>query len=162
MSRRLYCLSVMQQFFDEARAGSTRSNCAKQKLGAALVKDGKVLSVGWNSCACGGYSRSQEISAEKCERMALPTGQGYERSRPVHAEVAALLNIRPERSAADFERCISTVEPTEELVSSLFTPEERTLLQGAVLYLSGHTYACDSCQKWARLLGITSILFAGD
>ncbi len=151
----------MQQFFDEAQAGSRRSNCAKQKVGAVLVKDGRIISVGWNSCACGGCSRSAMIPSEKCARLNLPTGEGYELSRPVHAEVSAMLRIRLERSAADFERCITTVEPTEELVTELFTQEEQTLLKGATLYLSGHTYACDCCQQWTKLLGIENIVFAG-
>ncbi|MFH1444794.1 MAG: hypothetical protein ABIG34_05430 [Candidatus Peregrinibacteria bacterium] len=150
----------MQQFFDGAQAGSRRSNCAKQKVGAVLVKDGSIISVGWNSCACGGCHRSEMIPSEKCERLHLPSGEGYELSRPVHAEVSAMLRIRLERSADDFERCIATVEPIEELVAELFTQEERALLEGATLYLSGHTYACDSCQQWATLLGIESIVFA--
>jgi len=55
------------------------------------------------------------IPSEKCARLDLPSGEGYELSRPVHAEVSAMLRVRLDRSLDDFERCIATVEPTEEL-----------------------------------------------
>ena len=150
---------MSSSFFDEALTCSVHSNCAKRKLGAVLVKNGTIIASGWNSCRCGGLSRSEEIPRATCQRLTSDSGQGYELSRPVHAEVATFLSVRSERAAEDFERCLATVEPTEALVAELFTPEERAALQGATLYLSGHTYACVFCKKWAELLGIAEIIF---
>ncbi len=147
----------MEPFFAAAQSLTGRSNCAKRKLGAVVVKDGMVIGRGWNSCRCSGVPRDVGITPDACQRMALPTGQGYELSRPVHAEIAAILDVRPGRDPADFEQCIATVEPTLALVRELFTTEELALLKGAQLYLSGHSYACVICQKWVELAGITHI-----
>ncbi|MDD4628243.1 MAG: hypothetical protein PHE68_02495 [Candidatus Peribacteraceae bacterium] len=151
---------MSQKYFDEAQACSVHSNCAKRKLGAVLVKDGVIIARGWNSCCCGGASRTEEIPREKCQRLTSESGKGYELSRPVHAEIFTFLSIRSGRAATDFECCLATVEPTESLVTELFTPEERASLLGTTLYLSGHHYACASCKKWAELLGIAEIVFA--
>lgn len=145
-------------FFTEARSLCSRSNCAKRKLGVVLVKNGKIISRGWNTCRCSGVARETEVKKEECLRLTLHGGRGYELSHAVHAEVSALLNIRKGRSDDDFERCMATIEPTQVLVNELFTAEERATLNGATMYLSGHTYTCDGCKKWCELLGIQEIV----
>lgn len=145
-------------FIREARSIGKRSNCAKRKLGTVLVKNGKIISRGWNTCCCNGHPRDEEVPKEDCLRLNLHGGRGYELSHAVHAEVSALLNIRRQRDAADYERCKATIEPTQALIEELFTEEERELLRGATLYLSGHTYACDGCKRWCSLLRIREII----
>ncbi len=72
------------------------SNCLKANIGTAIVKDGKLISVGWNSCSpvYDGEKAKYGEKLEKCPRMDVPSGTGYELCSPVHSEVMAILNLR--------------------------------------------------------------------
>ncbi|HAI97996.1 TPA: hypothetical protein DCL30_00435 [Candidatus Peribacteria bacterium] len=154
-----YIEMISQVFiFQEARRIARRSNCAKRRLGTVLVKNGVIISTGWNTCRCGGSPRNRKIKREDCLRIHLHNGKGYELAQAVHAEVSAILHIRKRRRAVDYEQCITTVVPTTTLIEKFLTEKERDLLRGATMYLSGHTYACDSCKQWCKLCGISDII----
>ncbi|OYT42338.1 MAG: hypothetical protein B6U78_01465 [Candidatus Aenigmarchaeota archaeon ex4484_224] len=73
-----------------------RSNCLKTKTSATIVKNEKILSVGWNSCSpiVNEKKYKYDERLEVCPRMNVPSGTGYELCSPVHAEVRAVLNLR--------------------------------------------------------------------
>ncbi len=114
------------RFFKAAqKLAETRSTCLKIQTGAVVVKNGKVVGKGFNLCSPEGFNHGQKI--KECKRMNLPSGVGYELCKPLHAEVAAVVDAGPKRS------------------------------KGATLYLSGHYYPCWNCEGQARLAGIVEI-----
>jgi len=135
------------------------SNCLKTKTAAALVKDGIILSVGPNSCAPEGYNYGDKI--ERCPRENVPTGIGYELCKPVHAEVMAPLNIRPNRSLDEIGRYASHLLPqvSDQYFLDAFVPEELEKIHGSKLYLLGHYWACDTCKRFTSLIGVADIIF---
>lgn len=148
---------VLSQFIRKARSLGKKSNCPKAQNGVVIIKNGAVISEGWNSCEPQGYSR--DIKITDCPRMNLPTSVGYEICHIVHGEVSAILNIRKNRPKEHYVLCESHITPTEKLVRQLFTEAELKLLCGATLILSGHYYACQNCEAFANLVGIKEITF---
>lgn len=69
---------------------------------------------------------------QSCPRTDLPSGEKYELCKPIHAEIIAVLNAGP-------KNC-----------------------KGAVMYLSGHYYACWHCQSVACFVGIKEIKCQGE
>jgi len=113
--------------FDKAeQLAKEKSTCLKLNTGVIIVNNGKIVGSGWNMCSPGeGFCHGEKVA--ECARMNLPSGQGYELCKPIHAEVAAVLS-------AGVENC-----------------------KGGVLYLSGHYYACWNCESIVRFAGIAEI-----
>ena len=103
----------------------TESNCAKIQTGAVIVKNGKVVGEGFNLCSPVGFKHGETV--EKCLRMEVPSGQGYELCKGVHAEVVAIVD-------AGAQNC-----------------------KDAIMYLCGHYYPCWHCESLARISGIKEI-----
>lgn len=114
--------------FDKAeQIAKEKSTCLKLNTGAIIVNNGRIVGVGWNMCSPGEGVFCHGEKVEECARMNLPSGQGYELCKPIHAEVMAVLN-------AGIQNC-----------------------KGAVLYLSGHYYACWNCESTVRFAGVKEI-----
>jgi dCMP deaminase len=65
-----------------------RSTCIKLKVGCALVKDGRIISTGWN----GVLSKFKHCEKkEDCPRWDITGGTKYEIGDCQHAETAAIL-----------------------------------------------------------------------
>ncbi|MBI4215214.1 MAG: hypothetical protein HY602_00625, partial [Parcubacteria group bacterium] len=139
-------------FFEHAHRCCLNSTCLKTQTGAVIVKDGRIISRGWNLCAPEGVCHGEKVC--ECPRMKVKTGTGYELCRPVHAEVMACLNIRPDRKQGELALFASHLKPAAEEILSAFTDAEKTLLSGSVLYLAGHYWACEACRRFATLLGV--------
>lgn len=79
------------QFLRMAREVGTRSKCSSRQIGVVIVKDGSVVSEGYNG-APRGSSLCQD-SSQPCRRRALGygSGEGLEQCPAVHAEMNALL-----------------------------------------------------------------------
>lgn len=142
--------------FAVARSVRHRSNCLRLKVGAAIVKDGKILSCGWNSCSPEASARHKR--PVRCLRMNVPPGIAFELCHVICAETAAILNIRKSRPGWQYGFYESHLDPSQELIDLLFTQEELALLRDSTLVLSGHRFACDHCQKFAKLAGIKEIV----
>ena len=116
-----YKVSDEQEIWDFlGRYALPRSNCLKANTAAALVKNGEIISFGWNSCAPDFSILKEEdiqfpetperdlikdfIKTKKkylyeetilvCPRKFVKTGKHYEWCGPVHAEVRSVLNLR--------------------------------------------------------------------
>lgn len=111
-----------------ARLAEEKSTCLKIKTGVIIVKDGRVVGEGYNLCSPEGFRHGEKN--KQCKRMDIPSGEGYELCKPLHAEVMALISVGA-------ESC-----------------------RGATLYLSGHYYPCWHCESHARFAGIKKIKVA--
>ena len=70
-----------------AEVASLRSTCIKRKVGAVLVKDGYILSTGYN----GSPSGFTHCTSETCVRKSLSPGEKPELCRGVHAEINCII-----------------------------------------------------------------------
>lgn len=92
--------------------------------------------------------------------MQIKTGGEYQLCRPVHAEVAARLNVRPQRVADELAPFAGHLTLSAEQILAAFCAPELALLSGATMYLVGHYWACENCRYFVRTVGIvTDILF---
>jgi dCMP deaminase len=80
-----------QYFMNITKEVSTRSTCMSAQFGAIIVKEGRIISSGYN-----GAPRRTRDSYEWgfCMRrkLGIPSGQRYEICRSVHAEQNAIIN----------------------------------------------------------------------
>lgn len=132
-----------------ARDYRVNARCERASIGVVIIKEGEIIVRGSNKC--------QAFLQEGCRRRDLPSGVQQELCGTLHAELDAVLNIRPDRDPKDRELCLSPTRPSKELIKKLFTEKEREILSGSKLIYSGHYYACDICREWLTLLGITDI-----
>jgi dCMP deaminase len=68
---------------------SSRTTCLRRRVGAVLVKDGHVISTGYNG-APRGLKHCEEVGCIR-EQMKIPSGERHELCRAVHAEQNAVI-----------------------------------------------------------------------
>lgn len=78
-----------EYFMDMAALASRRSTCLRRKVGAVLVKDGHILSTGYNG-APKGLDHCESTGCVR-EKMKVPSGERHELCRGVHAEQNAII-----------------------------------------------------------------------
>lgn len=132
------------------------STCLEGQACAVLVKDGsKVIGVGQNRCA------SQDSACNPpvlwCPNVDANSGPAGALCRPVHAPVAAALNIRFGRRASELLQFAAghSVEPREVLAA--FSVAELEKICGTTLYLVSGEGICSSCRTFLYFLGIKEI-----
>ncbi len=81
-------------FFAEARRLAKNSTCLKQQTAAIIVKNGRIIGVGWNLCSPDGFQHGKPVS--HCPRLNLATGTDYSLCKSLHAELIALINVGQE------------------------------------------------------------------
>lgn len=86
-----------EYYLSIAAAVAQRSTCLRRRYGAVIVKNGKIVSTGYN-----GSPRGVENCCDRgiCprEEAGIPSGQYYEKCASVHAEGNALLNASREET----------------------------------------------------------------
>lgn len=78
-----------EYFMEITRVVATRSTCLRRKVGAAIVKDNRILATGYNG-APAGLTHCLEIGCLR-EQMGIPSGQRHELCRALHAEQNAII-----------------------------------------------------------------------
>ncbi len=78
-----------EYFMEMAALASTRSTCLRRKVGAVLVKEGHVLSTGYNGAPKGLVHC--EVTGCIRDKMNVPSGERHELCRGVHAEQNAII-----------------------------------------------------------------------
>lgn len=81
----------MDYYIGIARAVSARSTCLRRQYGAVIVKNGKIVSTGYNGSASGSPNC---CDTGECVREInhIPHGERYELCAAVHAEANAIIN----------------------------------------------------------------------
>lgn len=76
-------------YMELAKVAATGSTCLRRKVGAVIIKDGKVISFGYNGAP---------IDCSPCEttgcirqKLNVPSGERHELCRAIHAEQKALI-----------------------------------------------------------------------
>ena len=87
-------ISWTEYYLNIAKAVSCRSTCLRRRYGAIIVKDGHIVSSGYNGSPSGDENC---CDLDDCPRNALkiPKGERYELCRAVHAEQNAIINASP-------------------------------------------------------------------
>ena len=97
-------ISKNEYFMRMAEVASLRSTCIKRKVGAVLVKDGHILSTGYN----GAPSGFTHCTPETCVRKALNPGEKPELCMGVHAEINCIIQAAIHGTAIDGNTAIYT------------------------------------------------------
>lgn len=82
-------LSVDEYFMEITSVVAKRSTCLRQKVGALLVKDKRILATGYNG-APANLPHCLDIGCLR-EQLNIPSGEKHELCRAVHAEQNALI-----------------------------------------------------------------------
>jgi dCMP deaminase len=89
-------------FIAKANEVAQRSNCVRRAVGAVIVRQGEVVSSGWNG-VLGSYADCREAGCPRCISGG-DTGSGYETCICIHAEQRAIADAA--------KRGVSTIDST--------------------------------------------------
>ena len=78
-----------EYFMEIAKVVAKRSTCLRQKVGAVIVKDKRILATGYNG-APSGLPHCLDIGCLR-EQLNVPSGERQELCRGVHAEQNAII-----------------------------------------------------------------------
>ena len=83
-----------EYFLGIAEAVAKRSTCIRRQYGAVIVKDGVIVSTGYNGSPRNAVNCCDE---GECWREAnnIPHGERYEMCQAIHAEENAIMNANP-------------------------------------------------------------------
>ena len=79
------------QFMRSAREVGTRSKCSSRQIGVVLVKDGSVVSEGYNGAPRGCILCQDPTQPCRRKQMGFKSGEGLDQCPAVHAEMNTLL-----------------------------------------------------------------------
>jgi dCMP deaminase len=92
-----------------ARVVSKRSTCLRNKVGAVLVRDNRILSTGYNGAPTG-MEHCLDIGCIRNERN-IPSGERHELCRAVHAEQNAIIQAALHGVSTQGSTLYSTHQP---------------------------------------------------
>ncbi|MDI9645902.1 MAG: cytidine/deoxycytidylate deaminase family protein [Archaeoglobales archaeon] len=78
-----------EYFMEIAKVVASRSTCIRQKVGAVIVKDKRILATGYNG-APSNLPHCDEVGCLR-EKLKVPSGERQELCRGVHAEQNAVI-----------------------------------------------------------------------
>ena len=81
--------SLDDYFMEIAKVVASRSTCLRQKVGAVIVKDKRILTTGYNGAPTG-MPHCLDIGCLR-ETLKVPSGERHELCRGVHAEQNAII-----------------------------------------------------------------------
>ncbi len=81
--------SLDEYFMEIAKVVAKRSTCLRQKVGAVIVKDKRILTTGYNGAPTG-MKHCLDIGCLR-EQLKIPSGERHELCRAVHAEQNAII-----------------------------------------------------------------------
>jgi len=76
-------------FMEIAKVVASRSTCLRQKVGAVIVKDKRILTTGYNGAPTG-MPHCLDVGCLR-EELNVPSGERHELCRGVHAEQNAII-----------------------------------------------------------------------
>lgn len=78
-----------EYFMQITQVVASRSTCLRRKVGAAIVKDNRILATGYNG-APAGLAHCIDRGCMR-EKLGIPSGQRHELCRALHAEQNAII-----------------------------------------------------------------------
>lgn len=98
-----------QYFMELTAVVAKRSTCLRRRVGALLVKEGRVLATGYNG-APSGLKHCSETGCIREERN-IPSGQQHELCRGLHAEQNAIIQAALHGTSIDGATLYCTHQP---------------------------------------------------
>lgn len=80
-----------EYFMEIAEVAQKRSTCIRRQVGAAIVKENRIMATGYNG-APSGVKHCEEIGCLR-EKLGIPSGQRHELCRALHAEQNAIIQV---------------------------------------------------------------------
>lgn len=81
-------IEIDEMFMSICDIVARRSHCLKGKVGAVLVRDGRIISIGFNGMVSG---TKNCVTINDCPRDGIPSGTRYEVGDCAHAEHNAIV-----------------------------------------------------------------------
>ena len=100
-------LQTHYNIFEYCNEISKKSKCLSRQVGAVLVKDGLIVSQGYNRVPC------KTNDCKTCIRHQKHSGEALDICKAIHAEEACILNYLKNHTLEDLKDCTLyvTVEP---------------------------------------------------
>jgi dCMP deaminase len=117
-----------EYFMEIAAVVARRSTCLRQKVGALIVKDKRILATGYNG-APSGMKHCLEIGCLR-EQLKVPSGERQELCRAVHAEQNAVIQAAKFGIAVDGGTLYSTHCPCITCAKILINAGIRRVVYG--------------------------------
>lgn len=118
-------ISKDEYFMRMAEVASLRSTCIKRMVGAVIVKDGYILSTGYN----GAPSGFTHCTPETCVRQSLTPGEKPELCRGVHAEINCIIQAAIHGTAIEGKTSLyTTTFPCMSCLKLLINAEVKRLI----------------------------------
>ncbi len=84
--------SWQKYFYSIAELTKERSNCIKRKVGCIIVKDNRIVSLGYNGTPQG-MENCFSGGCERCNNLNIKSGENLDKCLCLHAEENALLFV---------------------------------------------------------------------
>ena len=98
-----------EYFMQITQVVASRSTCLRRKVGAAIVKDNRILATGYNG-APAGLAHCMERGCLR-EKLGIPSGQRHELCRALHAEQNAIIQAAVHGTAIQGSMIYVTTQP---------------------------------------------------
>ena len=129
--------SKINYYLDIAETVTRRGTCLRKNFGAVIVKDGVIVSTGYNG-APRGRANCSDLGYCYREKLNIPRGERYELCRSVHSEANAII-------AAPRDRMLGAT-----LYMTCVSPDGGNVLGG--------TSNCMMCKKMIINAGIETVI----
>lgn len=107
-----------KQYLDIAEVIAKSSNCVSHQVGCVLVKDGRIISSGYNGTPSGYVNCCDNFPNYNAERDRL-IHRSFSNRFEIHAEQNAILWAAKNGMSTDKALCYTTVEPCHQCVKML-------------------------------------------
>jgi dCMP deaminase len=119
-----------ENFMNIAKEIAGASNCVSKKVGAIIVKDGRIISTGYNGTPKGYMHCSTHWEGEYTDKH-----HEWSKMYEIHAEMNAILWAAKEGTSIDGATIYCTLEPCSECSKNLIQSGIRK-----IVYLKGYEY----------------------
>jgi len=106
-------------FMNTAKEAAILSNCVSYKVGAVIVKDGRIISTGYNGTPSGFYKNCNEIFKNYDKTTQREEHHDFSLTYEIHAEMNAILFAA--RNGISIENTIMyvTVKPCAQCIKNI-------------------------------------------
>jgi dCMP deaminase len=124
--------SLDEYFMKMVDLVATRSTCLRRQVGAVLVKDGHVISTGYNGSPRG-LKHCEEVGCLR-QQMNIPSGERHELCRAVHAEQNAVVQAAYHGTSTNGTTLYTTGWPCTQCAKILINAGIKEIVYGDDAY----------------------------
>ncbi|HID43899.1 MAG TPA: dCMP deaminase family protein, partial [Archaeoglobaceae archaeon] len=120
--------SLDEYFMEIAQVVAKRSTCLRQKVGAIIVKDKRILTTGYNG-APSSLPHCLDVGCLR-EQLNIPSGERHELCRAVHAEQNAIIQAALHGASIANATLYTTHQPCIMCAKMLINAKIRKVVYG--------------------------------